>query len=85
METLSYTGKNNVVQAMPLRKGFINLTSGSFEANLIYCAIDGNITLNWEDGTETVVALVEGDSFTVDGADTITLNEPASSGKFHLA
>lgn len=70
---------------MPLKQGRINLISGTHKADIIHCSIDGNITLNWEDGTSTAVALVEGDNYTIDHAESVTLNVPASSGKFHLA
>ncbi|MBV5347422.1 hypothetical protein JZU46_04310 [bacterium] len=83
-DKLSQNGKSGAIQAMPLRKDKINLVSGSYDLSLIFCVIDGNITITWYDDTTSVVALVEGDSFTIDEAKSVTLNVPASSGKFHI-
>jgi hypothetical protein len=82
---LSYSEGKDAIQAMPLKKGMLNLTAGTYKANLVYCVTDGNITLNWPDGTTTAVALVEGNTFVVSTTKNITLNLPSSTGKFHLA
>ena len=85
MGNLSYSDKTNVMQVMPLKKGLVNLVAGTFKAKLIYCVTDGNVTITWRDNTTTVVAMVEGNTFTLQGIKNVILNTPASSGKFHLA
>ena len=81
---LSNNGKYGSIQAMPLRKGKVNLTSGSYKIKIIYCASDGNITITWDDNTTDEIVLTEGNSFAIDGAKSIELNTSATSGIFHI-
>jgi len=44
---------------MPLQKGKINITTGTFDSNVIlHCEVDGSITITWNDDTTTVYAMV---------------------------
>ena len=82
MSKLSYSDKVNVIQAMPLRKGLINLTTGAHSADIVYCAEDGNFTITWKDAGTDIISMVEGGVFTLPAEClSITIN----LGKFHLA
>ena len=63
------------IQAVPLRKNFVNLTSTSkiIKPRTIFCVTAGDITVYWNDGTNDVIALQEGDSFPIDGAKSVAM------------
>ena len=76
-----YDSRHNTIQAMPLQKGLVNLTSGQYtDIRLVHCAIAGQIKLIWEDGTEDIIDCVAGDDFGIEGA-TVEI----VAGTFHLA
>lgn len=82
MSILPLSNGDHAVQAMPLIKGKINITSGTFEEiSLIHCVADGTITINWKDLTTTDLFCVEGNNFSFIDPTSITI----STGTFHLA
>ena len=76
---LSDADGNVKIQAFKLVKGQICKTTGSFDADFIYCNKDGNITLKWNDGTTQAIDMVSGMPFTTDHPVNWTVN----SGEFH--
>ena len=71
-----------MVTCLPLQKDKINITSGTFGgANVIHCEADGDIKLNWLDGTNTTYSMVaESDRFSYESASITVV-----SGTFTLA
>lgn len=81
MGILNMSDGDHAIQAFPLQKGLVNLTTGvKTDIRLIRCAADGTITITWHDGTTSDIACYEGNDFSVD-AKSITV----VSGTFHLA
>jgi len=72
---------DNQVQAMPLRKGKVNITSGVHTPNLIYCVVDGTFTITWENGGTSPISMIEGATFALMDVESITI----TGGTFHLA
>jgi len=72
------------IQAMPLRKGFVNLVSPSVvnKPRVIYCVTSGDVTITWTDGTPDTFTLVTGDSFAIDGATSLLVG---AGTKIHAA
>ena len=69
-----------VIQAFPLLEGKVNLTSGTVEcANLIHCAEEGSVSIEWASGTTATIAMLPGNDYGFSGLVTIT------SGIFHIA
>jgi len=69
-----------IVQAMPLLEGKVNLTSGTHSANeLIHCVADGTVTITWATGTTASIDMVAGEDYAFEGDVTIT------SGTFHIS
>lgn len=62
-----------IIQAMPLRKGFINLVNPAVvnKPRVIYCVTAGDITITWYDGTTDTITMKEADSFTIDNAKSL--------------
>lgn len=82
---LQITNGDHAIQAFPLIKGGINLTSTDGEqkgVNLIHCVSAGSLTITWHDGTTTgsPVDMSSGDDYAVD-AYSVTI----VSGTFHMA
>lgn len=79
---LSRDKDGDAIQAFPLRKDFVNLESASVVTTprVIVCVTDGTIVITWNDTTTDSVVMVEGDSYAIDGATSLTI----SSGKFHV-
>jgi len=74
--------QGNVVQALELQKGHINLTNGSsveFRTAVVHCVTDGSITITWSDGTEDTVGLVATDDVAISNATVMV-----ESGTFHI-
>ena len=76
------------VQAFPLRKGLLNITTGivtdpitGLPPQLVHCVILGNITITWPDDTTNVIALDTGEDFGIVAAKSVSV----STGKFHFA
>lgn len=70
------------IQAMPLRKGFVNLESPSvvIKPRVIQCVVAGDVTITWNDGTSDPIALEEGNSFSIDFAKSLLVE---SGTKIH--
>ena len=71
-----------MVTALPLQQNKINVTSGTFAAvTIIHCEADGDITLNWPDGTNTSYSMIaESDRFSYEAVSVTIV-----SGTFTLA
>lgn len=71
----------NVIQTMPLRKGFVNLANPATvdSPRIVYCVADGTITLSWREGGTDDIAMVAGDSFAIDNCSSLLV----ASGTFH--
>lgn len=46
----------------PIRKGRINLTSGTYPPDGYVCQVDGSLIIKWNDNTTTVLAMDKGDT-----------------------
>jgi len=79
---LAKSDGNGLIQAMPLVKGKVNLTStaGAQVTNLVYCVVDGGFTITWDDDTTSDIAAIEGNTFSIIGAKSVAI----TSGTFHL-
>ena len=85
---LAPSASGDSVQAFPLRKGLVNISSGvvtdpatSLRPQLAHCVDDGSLTLTWGDASTAVVAFVAGDDFSIAEAVTVEV----TSGAFHFA
>jgi hypothetical protein len=85
---LAPSATGDSVQAFPLRKGLINISTGivtdpftSLRPQLVHCVIAGSIILTFADDTTITVALALGDDFTISEASTVEV----STGTFHFA
>lgn len=81
---LKYSDGINPIQAMVLSKSGVNKTSASgalTTVRLIYCVVTGGFTITWNDNTTSNIATVEGESFVLDSAKSVTI----TSGTFHIA
>ena len=65
--------------AMSLRKGSVNLTSGSNGVGTYLCVTDGSLSITWDDTTTSTVDCVAGNAFRPIDAASITI----TSGMFH--
>ena len=63
----------------PLVKGQVNITVGGTIKGNILCVSNGSIDVNWAEGTQTSVALVAGNAYSLKNADDATV----TSGIFH--
>lgn len=82
--TLVFSGKDNIIQAMPLVKGLVNLIPASgakSNISIVDCVLDGEITITWDDDTTSDVAFTEGMQKAVSNAKTVAVK----SGTFHFA
>jgi len=53
---------NQLIQAVPLQMGKINVGAGSYRAgSVIHAETDASITLDWSDGTTTPYTILAGD------------------------
>lgn len=69
-----------VVQAMPLLEGKVNLSAGIHKVNeLIHCVVDGSIVITWSTGTIATIDMLAGQDYAFVGGIDI------SSGKFHIS
>ena len=70
------------IQAFPLRKGFVNLIASAVVTTprIIVCVTEGAFVITWNDATTATIDMLVGDSYTIDGAISLTV----SSGKFHV-
>jgi hypothetical protein len=70
------------IQAMPLRKGFVNLDTGVVvnKPRIAFCVSAGSFTITWNDSTTDSISMNDGDSFTIDHAKSLAIN----SGTFHI-
>ena len=88
---LAPSASGDSVQAFPLRKGLVNISSGvvtdpdtGLRPQLAHCVEDGSLTLTWSDASTSVVAVVAfvaGDDFSTTEAVTVEV----TSGVFHFA
>lgn len=66
-----------------LRKNRVNITSGNFKpTNLFLCVSDGDLTVNWKDGTSSVVTCASGEPYTFEKDEAESVD--VTSGTFHL-
>ena len=70
------------IQAFPLRNGFVNLITNAVVSTprIIVCVAEGAFVITWNDATTATIDMLVGDSYTIDGAISLTI----SSGKFHI-
>jgi hypothetical protein len=85
---LAPSASGDSVQAFPLRKGLVNISTGivtdpltSLRPQLAHCVEDGLLTSTWSDASTAVVAFVAGDDFSMTEAVTVEV----TSGAFHFA
>ena len=85
---LAPSASGDSVQAFPLRKGLVNISTGTvtdpstdLRPQLAHCVADGSLTLTWSDDSTSVVALIAGDDFSMAEAVTVEV----TSGSFHFA
>ena len=85
---LAPSASGDSVQAFPLRKGLVNISTGivtdpltSLRPQLAHCVEDGSLTSTWSDASTAVVAFVAGDDFSMTEAVTVEV----TSGAFHFA
>jgi spore coat polysaccharide biosynthesis predicted glycosyltransferase SpsG len=74
--------QGQIIQALELQKGNINLESGSvvdFRSAVVHCVEDGNFTITWSDNTTDMVDLKAGNDVAISNA-SVTVG----SGKFHI-
>lgn len=65
----------------PMKKGQINLTSGTYGAGLLLCVLPGDVLITWNDATTDTVTMVEGMAYNfVEGTKSIGI----TSGTYHL-
>ena len=64
------------IQAIPLRKNFVNLitTSKVIFPKIIHSVVAGDVVITWEDGTTSTVALTLGDLFSIEGAASLAIS-----------
>ncbi len=68
------------VNSFPIKKGGVNLTSGSIEGSVL-CVDAGSITVTWDDDTTSVIDFENGWSM-----DLINVKSAVvTTGKFHCA
>lgn len=79
---LSRDKDGDAIQAFPLRQGFVNLVTSAVVTTprVIVCVTDGTVIITWSDTTTDSIVMLVGDSYTIDGAISLTI----SSGKFHV-
>ena len=77
-------------QLFPLRKGLVNITSGVVtdpetgdRPAVVHCVLDGNLTITWNDASESTVFMTEGDDFSL--IEAVEVEVVAASGTFHFA
>ena len=72
----------NAIQAFPLYKDKVNLTSGDHTgAVMIHCAAAGDFTITWPDNTTSTITAAVGDDYTLSVHTKIVID----SGTFHIA
>jgi len=83
MEGLVRDHFSKTIQAFPLVKSLINITSGSTDGvYLFHCIADGSITITWADASTVTVACLAGDDYTVVNGEDGSVE--VDSGTFHL-
>lgn len=83
MNGLILSDGDHAIQAMPLKKGFVNLVAGATisDPKLVYCVTDGPVTVVWSDDTNDTLDLVQGDSFALVGVKSMTIG---AGSKIHV-
>ncbi len=70
---------SELVQAMPLLEGKVNLSTGTHKVNVVlHCALDGAITITWPTGVVATIDMLAGEDYAFTGSIAI------SSGLFHI-
>ena len=72
------------IQAFPLTKGKVNITSSDgtiLNVDLFHCVEDGTVTITWIEGGTTDISCIANDDFTCKTAYSIAVQ----SGIFHIA
>ena len=72
---------NYKLNAFPLGKGMVNLTTGTYGEGIFYCIEDGDLTITWEDASTDTISCVAGNAFEVHTATSVVI----TSGTFHKA
>lgn len=72
----------DLIQAMPLKKGFVNLEAAAVVSvpRIISCVDDGAFVITWVAGGTDTIDMVAGGSFALDNVASLSI----SSGKFHV-
>ena len=85
---LAPSASGDSVQAFPLRKGLVNITTGTItdpstelRPQLVHCVIEGNIVITWPDDSTSAITMVIGDDFSIVAAKAVSV----STGAFHFA
>ena len=85
---LASSASGDSVQAFPLRKGLINITTGTvtdpdtgLRPRLVHCVIAGIIVITWPDDSTNMLTLASGDDFSIVDAKSVSV----STGEFHFA
>jgi len=71
-----------MIQALELQKGNVNLGSGSvvdFKSAVVHCVTAGDFTITWSDGTTDTVAMLDNQDVAISNA-SVTVD----SGTFHI-
>jgi len=67
--------------AMPLKRGFNKITSGTCNPSIIHCDADGQLTVSWHEGDDTTELFVEGEDRGAQNVSSVTI----VSGTFSFA
>jgi len=64
------------IQAVPLRKDFVNLSENYkvLKPRLVYCVTGGDIVITWGDATTSTITLTQSDYFPIDGASSLMVS-----------
>ena len=61
------------VTAMPLKKGYNNITTGSCNPAIIHCAADGTLTVTWSDESQTTETFIAGEDRSAGNVRLVTI------------
>ncbi len=74
----------SAVQAFaPSSAALLNLTTGTHKGNLMECGEDGDLTINFTDGTTATVSFIAGANWSFD--EKAVASVTVVSGLFHLS
>ena len=76
------SNEGTTLNGVTLTQGLTTLTTGAKKGiNHAYCAVAGNLTITWIDGSTSIVAFIVGESHPIAENKSVAV----TTGTFHLA